>query len=81
MSSFDHFDSDKGSISDAIAVRDRIGDWTDGRKNEEGSQIGAIIAANMRIHTKAVICNGQKHEVLSVYQPQQSMTPLRCHPY
>ena len=43
----------------------RIGGWIDGRRKfflkMVGSQIGGRLAASMRIYTKGVICNGQKH--------------------
>ena len=49
----------KAAFSDALAIMDRVGGWRFG--HEKGSQIGTIFAACMWVHTKAVICNGQRH--------------------
>ena len=42
-----------------MTVMDRVGGWI--VRNEAGSQIGARFAACVWIHTKVVVCNGQKH--------------------
>ena len=53
----------KGGFSYAILVMDRIGGWNEGRRYEDGSQIGGRLAANMWTSNKAVIRIGEKAHV------------------
>ena len=56
-----HLIQTEAQYSYAVAIMDRIGDWIEDGRSEDGSQIGVRLAASMWIYTKAVICNGHEH--------------------
>ena len=63
----------KKAFSDALAIMDRVGGWRFG--HAEGSQVGARFAACMCLHTKADICNGQRHMETFRWKPPLGLVP------